>query len=686
MHKVSEKGTNRSGSLLLLVLGIILILGIFGGALYHSLTEKARFITMHANSMLFDFVAMEIASVFFNDLSEKLKDPNNPIFLEVLKASQNSFPVTIKIDKDELSRKFSFIGKKEFSSMSFSWDAYFVDPKPILNGDPWNDPWEKLCEINLNIDLSTGKLPLKLLRKSFKFSKPCKIQQLSPPVLSKFTLFIKNPELTDEKNEGYNCFENTIDGKSTQTAKNLPIVLSNSSDIKQTDLKKVGFVFLGGNQETQLHVTSGGDPEYGEFFQLLNIQKPEVKAPVFKYKDLPTSFSKTVKLSDSPLVQAKLEVQGILFGFYLVDNSNPVPQDMNYKRTLGKYFTSSGQNSRTKKSSVLHLIGNLKNPSPTKVIGKVKRVFPQYSALMADVDNDGKNDGVLAMMNTPPDYVTPSGGTIDFWESVVQPKTFKNKNTNQEISLSSFSVENLFGSKDQYMSFSSKLIMEDYNTSYNFLMDSSMEMPPKDFFKAVTGENYQISGEKVKIAHESDGRVFFNSDLNSLSTKIILSDRISMTAENQDEFFKECMENNSLNLRGQTVFIKKGPLTLPAGLEIETAGILAVKGDITVSGKISKKGEATLSLISVGGNILLKGVNEKVQAYLVALDGTVKNLTNTPLQIEGGIAVDRLPPESFANGGTLIYDCAFDPTRLQQEKSYSVQIGDYFDKWNFENK
>ncbi|MBF0409833.1 MAG: hypothetical protein HQM10_21000 [Candidatus Riflebacteria bacterium] len=678
----------RSGSMMLIVMGIIIITGLFGSVLYKSLSDKTNFIVIHSNSTLSDFAAMEIANVFFGELSEALKDSSSSVFRDLLESDISAFPKAVNIDKSKIESKIDFSSRKEFSHIKYSFSGTFADAETIFPSSEWNDKREKLFKSVLQIEISIGKLHLKNFSKSYFFSKPCKIQRLSPAVVSRFSLFVKNPEKTNENSEGYNCFENTIDGKNIEALANsyMPLIVFNNAKVKETELKNNACIFLGGDDEIQLHITSGGNPEYGEFFQFFPITKPENKAPLFNFNNLPGKFSQKTKISDSPILQVNLSVQGAFFGFYVLDNTNPVPQDMNYNRTLGRYFPTSDSKSRTKKSSILHLYGNLKNPSPAMVAGKVKRVFPQYSALMADTDSDGKPDGILAMLNTPSDYQTSTGGQVDFWQNVTRLTTFKVKSNGQTYDVSSFSIKDLFSSKTEYMNFSSKLCMEEYNKVYNYLMDSTKQFPPPDSFKSKTKLDNLINAKDFKILDESSTNTLYKADLNKVTTEKLISDRITMTCSDNSEFIERFVINGKMNLVGQTVLVKKGPVIIPAGVVYENSGVLIVKGNIVIKGGISRQKAGVFSCISSGGDIELHGTNEKIQAFLVALEGTVVNKSTSPVNIEGGIAVEKLHPDSIKSGGTLTYDSLFDPSAAINYDLYSAQISDFYDRWDYDLK
>jgi len=668
----------------LVILGSIMILGILGFSLYKSISEKAQFVNAHTTSTLMDMAALEMASVIYESIGAEIANTESDLFKKLVKATSTDFPVKVTGLDRKWSDLYTFSGKKEFAGLFSSADVRFDEYTPILATSSWQDPWEKRCNLNLTLEISLGRRPMRRLGKIYRFSRPCKIQSMSLPIISKFTLFIKNPEETNETNEGYNCYENFSDGKATQCSKVLPMIVFNTTEYRQLDLKKAGYIFLGGNKEIQLHVTSGGDEQNGEFFQFFNVNKAENQVPVFTITNTPNTaaFTKPYRLSDSPPQNANLAIQAALYGFYSLDSSDP-PNDMNYKNTLEKYFSSS--KSRSMKSSFLHLYGNITNPTPTLVVGKVARVFAQYSALTADLDNDGKHDGILVMLKAPAQYITDNGKSSGFWDLLRLPTIFKSKKKNLEIELFSTSLEKIFEKEDNYEQMASKLVLQDYNKVYDSLIDQSKKVPPQEHFKAKSYGEYMQTGEKFIINHD-DGRSLYNGNLNKLMTNELLLNRVSLTVEDQEEFDTTFLKNANLDLQGQTIYVKKGPLQLPSKVVVVNPGIIAVNGDIKITGEIKRATDHDLlSLVAAGGgNILIEGTNEEIQAYLVALDGTIKpTKSNNKVTIKGGMTVGKLMPADWPSGAQLIYYPGFDPTR-NTENNYSVIIGDYYEQWAVE--
>lgn len=681
----SSVGSRRGSIIFLIVIGSIIVLGVLGFSLYRSISEKASFVNAHTTSCLMDFAAFEVSNVVFESIGAELANPSGALFKQLVRAGPDDFPVKVSGLDETWAKSFAFSGRKEFAGLSCEIDARFDGYAPLAALSQWKDSREKLCRLDLTIDISLGRRPMRRLGKTYKFGKPCKVMGMTLPVVSKFTLFVSKPEDTSETAEGYNCFENFIDGRPAQSTKNLPLILFNSPDYRQIDLRKVGYVFLGGDKDLELHVTSGGDSEYGEFFHFFNINKPEIQPPLFSLNTLPDTlaFKQDFRLSDSPPTTAKLGLQGVLFGFYVIDNSNP-PADMNYKNTLEKYFCSA--NSRRMKSSSLHLFGNIANPSPTIVLGRVKRVYPQYVALTADLDQDGRSDGILTMLRAPAEYTTSGGTKAALWDTLKLPANFFSKKKNVQVGLGSVSMQKIFETEKNYLGNSSRLVKEEANRAYDYLLDQGRKFPPPTQFQTKNYGAYLQTGEDFKLSHLSTGGSIFQGNLKKIDESALLTDRITHVVEDAAQFSAQYLVNGELDLRGRAVMVKKGPLELPTRLQVSKGGILVVKGEIKVSGGITcETTDVVLTLASFGGDIVLESGNDEVQAFLVALGGTIKpGKLNTPVKIKGGMAVSRLKPTDWPAGARITYDTRYDPSQAGEE-FYTALLADFFETWSVDS-
>lgn len=679
----------KSGSIVFVaVIGSLIIMSILGFALFRTMSERSYFVNAHSILILMDTAAKEVAEVVSSSISKSMSDTDSDLFKQLLEAEANFKPIAITGKDSEWKNSYAFTGQKEFAEIAPSVAAKFTFISLLDESGEWKDEREKQIQLDIDVNLTYGKLGFRAFSRNYHFSRICRIQCNSLPVISKFTLFIKTPAETDEKNEGYNCYSNFNYGSPSKSSQVLPIVLFNNPDVKSTDITESGYVFIGGKKDIQLHVTSGSDPNYGEYFQFFNINSSKKGTPVFTVNKLPSTsaFTSSVDISQDTGLKGKLGIQGAIFGFYTLDKSSP-PNDMNFHNSLEKFFPSS--KSRTMNSSFLHLFGNLKHISATVVLGNVYRVFPQYTYLTADLDNDGKYECTWSILRSPAEYQTTGGSTVDFWDTIRLPKMLYVKRSTDKYDLDgTLLLQSIFMTRLQYDAMASRLVTEEYNRAYEYLKDNSSKIPPEVDYKKMTGKEVLQTGENFKITKKSDSKTIFEGNLNNISSKNIISNRISVVVNDQNEFNQTYINNKKLNMFGQVVFID-GPITIPSGITIQTSGTIIANGDITISGNITRENDLSkatpiLNLVTVKKNcsIVLSGINQQVYANLVALEGTVKiSRSDNRAKIFGGIAVDTLSPDDWKSGAEINFATEGDPT-LDNQKNYSFIMADFYDQWN----
>ncbi|MBF0547843.1 MAG: hypothetical protein HQM08_25620 [Candidatus Riflebacteria bacterium] len=688
MSKLLFISGHRHGSLIFsIMIGTLFVLGILAISLNYSMSEKSLFIYGHSNSLLLDMAAMEVTNQVFSAIGMELRNPDSPLFLKVLKAKKEDFPISIS---QVWPSSFDFQNRQDLPKFSSSIQAQFTDASALENNS-WKDPWEKFFCISVQIHLEINVSSLRKMKKIYKFSRLAKIHSLVLPIVSKFTLFVKNPEPSDESSAGYNCFRNTINGASLQPKNpnkevEAPLILFNSPEKKMIDLKKAGYIFLGGDNKIDLQLTNGADTTNGETFHFYPINKLTGEPPLFDVTMLPNTFQKTVSLA-SGSIQGRLGLQQTFFGFYDQDNCTP-PNSMNTENSLSLFFERNPP--RTMDSSCLHLFGSMTNPTPALVVGKVFQAFAAFSGLTIDIDNDGRPDGLLSLLKQPVGMQILSNST-GIWDLISIPSSFYSRKTNSTYGIDSrLTLKDIFVTPGTYLNYASTLMFEPYNKAYENLTSEKTDFPAVGKFR-----EFSFAGESVQIPFQFPGNNFelsvpqatvaFKLNLNTLETKDILTNRIDETFENQDEFNKRFLIGSSLDLKGKSIFIKDGVLELPPNLQVVNPGIIVVQKDIHIKGKIFQNDpKQPLTIVSMSGNITIDGINDEIQAYLIALEGSVFSNRNDRLKIVGGIAVKTLQPQQWKRGGTITYDPVFDFTQNNREKFYVAAIADCFNEWDME--
>jgi hypothetical protein len=669
-------GSRFGGTIIIIVLGILLILGLLGFSLLRSVSETSNVVYAHTFSLLLDQAGMELVRIITADLGRELRMPDSPLRRRLLETAPTAFPIVVSGRSSRWLQACSFYGQPLFENFTATIEVAFEAADPLSPDLP--DPWEKKFQLEIDLRLAMGKTAWRRISKRFRVTHLGKVQRLIPPVLGKFTLLVREPEPSDHANIGYNCVENRIDGSLLSSSRVRPLVLFHRTTLQQKDLKRVGWVGLGGAKDIQLHVAAGGDPRFGEIFQFFPLANPGTRPPLFVIQNVPgtSAFQSRLTLVSSPILRARLSLQGALFGFYTLDSSDP-PQDMNYDNTLERFFAAA--DARVMSSSMLHLCGNLANPSPTRVFGRVKRVFAQYSALVADLEPcDGRNDSVLCMLRNPARF-TGGGISIPFWDSLAPVSIMKVKGQAQPQEIEPFSMQQVFGTEAAYRAVCSRLVMEDYNRVNDYLSDTTNQIPPPQTYRTVFGDSrHALTNVKISTA---DGRILGPIDLENLSSAKLLQNRVSLVLNTPADLEGEYLSPAGLNPAGQVLYVKTGPLVLPRNTEVKSSGVLAVQGDIIVEGGLSCAPGVQVALVSRGGNIRIRQTNETIHAFLAALDGTVIPEGATPVRIVGGMAVKRLVPGDWPAGGEITWDDRFDCLQDDDTPSYAVQLSDYAERW-----
>jgi len=674
----------KSGMMIIVIaLVILVVLALLGLALNTSVGGLANQTSAYSSFTLMDQAAFEVAGVVFDSLAESLKNPDDPNFATLLKGSANgqlraTWPTT-----------FNFAEASDLRLVLNDIEVSYKTTQKLGESGQWHDPWEKFLEFVLTVDISAGRSRFRMFRRRYQFTKQGKVLKLTLPLVSKFTLFIRNPETTDEKNAGYNCFDNFVDGEVGQTSKVYPVCLNNGNNDAKDDVVNAGWVFLGGDKEIQLHTTSGNHISNGELFQFHSITNPERAPPMFEFNNLPDTavFNNGTMFLDSA-IKATATVRGSYFGFYKWDKK--LGSDMNKQGVLQRFFSSA--QSRTMSSSALHLTGTYEAPSPTVVIGKVKRVFAYYSGLIYSASGEGSSAKFLDMLEAPPAVIT-NDGAQSFWQTVNLERVFPgNQFAREQLEFSAHEVtaEKLFATSENYLKFASSLVTEPFNRVYDYMYNDSGQLPPPEKFNKTTGIPYEITGENLQLKDKATEAMLFNGNCHTFSSQDLLLDRVSVVIDNQQAFFRRFKKGNTLDLARQVILIK-GALELPDNLEIKNPGIIFVRGNITLQGGVNRSQQGPLSLVSLGGDLIMETVNQEIWAHLVALDGTVCPSNHNPVKLYGALAAGRLDlignqngQQRWAGGAAINYDARLDPAQANRESTYSINFADFYDDFQIQ--
>lgn len=686
-HRPLRRLTSRAGGVVLfLVMAILVVMTLLGLALNSMVGGAGNQTSAYSSLALMNHAAFEVAGVVFTSLDSTLRNPQDPNFQTILDGGDQAtlratWPTT-----------FTVAEAKELEVSVDAVEVRFEKTKDLAAGTGWHDPREKLLRLVLTIDVSSGKSSFHRFRRRYRFVRLGKVVRLGLPVVSKFTLFLRNPEPTDETNRGYNCLDTFIDGELGHTSAVSPLCLIHAPAASRDDLPAAGWVFLGGDKDLQLHVTSGNHATYGELFQFHSLENPQRSPPVFDFTDLPGTpvFRNGVMFLDSA-IKASVSIRGSYFGFYKWDRR--LGSDMNEQGILQRFFSSA--QSRTMSSSFLHLTGTYTDPSPTIVIGKVKRVFAYYSGLLYQASGEGASDKFLDLLEAPAAEIEDGGQAVGFWKTVNLKRSFPGQRFSRdtlELSAQEVTAEKLFSTPETYLKFASSLVIEPFNRVYDYLYNDSGTLPPPEKFTTATKLPVEMAGDNVRLADRQSGTTLFQGDLRRLTSRDLLLDRIGLVVPDAASFARRFLRDGALDLQRRVIMVR-GDLELPANLSVTSPGILVVEGTLRLLGGIRRCPDGPLTLVSLGGDIAIGAVNEEVWAHLVAFAGTVHPTNNSPVKLMGALAADRLNPvtgtgwqKGWPGGGTVTYDERLDPTRPDRQNTYAVQLADVDDDFQVDKE
>ena len=542
------------------------------------------------------------------------------------------------------------------------------------------DPLEKLLIIEVK-----ARGEYRALSRTLSESREILVQSDLLPLLSKFTLFVKEPETSDATNPGYNLFANDINGKpdtvNAPADKNyLPLVLYNHGETLAKlsyDLEDNGWIYLGGNQDVQLNLTSGADYQYGQYFHFYDFLEADQSKQAAFINDAPPSFFNSTYSYDGKNYEFFLK--HVIYGYFTIDAGSPAGS-MNKNSMLDRYLGDG----TTMRSSVLHLYGSAICPSPTRVFGRVYQSYPIYSGVTVDVDGDKKRDGLLTLLPAIEDGDFSSLVTKTQIPSSIANLT--NKSVDIQIDTDNVTYEKMFGDESTYQDYMSTVIdSEPYNRSIDYMMAKG-EFPPKTHVLDEDND-YPNDGAEVKLEVETNGKSssYFAGDLADIESDHLKS-RSFLHFATSEEFKKACLNGSTLTLNNQ-VYVKSGQLELPDNLHVTKGGVIICEESISFDGVTCQEGER-LALVSLKGNIS-SAFNHSSEANpaevsLVALEGRIGSTEKLhPFCVKGTVAAKKMEPRDIQAGGMIVYPIKNNPTAASRSETVKIHLADLASVWSF---
>jgi hypothetical protein len=463
--------------------------------------------------------------------------------------------------------------------------------------------------------------------------KDVKVIDLVPYVVSKFTLFLQ------EKPPG--CDPNLVVVKKTDIRNGEPDRANHHGPIffrhgPARNLEENGWVFLGGG-DYRLNLT-WGESGWGEQFLLLKkgwviTSDPEAALP------LPPNY-----------VTAML--QRGFFDQIKADND-----------LLDHFDFDGGPDPVTQRATVLHLFGapaesgvdSELDVSPTYVLGQVRRRFLdlRYIRRVSDGKKSFLPCSTLTQWQRPAPAPWPS--TPEFG---VKTEVFG-------------------GDFERYVPYMSNVPQIQtrklsYNRSVDYMVEPQELDPPYRLMDTVRVTHrmpqnrdflYEPSLNTGDVVlRTQSGKKLFDGNLSRILMDDLYLKRRAIYTMPAVSFARFLAKNKRVP---GIVLLTGGDVTIGKDVEFESGGIIAASGSITIRANVRVKPYGRpLVLASLSGNVNLKGAR-RVQASLVALNGTINREPGSPLDVCGNLVARSVDLDKFTGGsdvGKVVYDSRLDPT------------------------
>jgi hypothetical protein len=505
------------------------------------------------------------------------------------------------------------------------------------------DPREKFGVLAI-----TSRATYRGVTRSIEASKQVKVVNITAPVLSKFTLFVRDRGGQEPNLLTYSPQDPGAGFRKDQEAAS-PLVFHHRQD-RYPAVEGEGFlplapvlsglapdagglVFMGGADSWYLNLTHGlGTGPLEELFQLR-------RARYRMESDLP----------------GVLHEYGMTFGFYegLLDSAKfgSAASPAVYPRP------GSTGDAVEPGTSALHLYGDVENVTPTIVLGPVFRSYVSLHLL----------DGLWYPYRTSGEFAAVED-TSRFRSSYqeyarvmarVQHEPYNRAYdyivTNEEI-LEPSGLVTAEGTP---------FVPESYLTPDSLLRVQPAASGDENFLYPTPGEEAtgllhlaRVSEDGTAIADLFRGAL---EDLDGPLLEELLVAKAVYGVEDAGEFFDRFLVDEVLDVPG-IVWIQSGDLELDASVFRRGCMVLAA-GGVTVRGAITPEDETDpVTLVALSGDLRI-ATSQTIQAHLIALRGQVTSQGR--LDVQGALAAGSLDLENMVLGAepkVITYDHDLDPT------------------------
>jgi hypothetical protein len=707
---------NNSGMAIPIIICIVLLSSIFFLTVSF-LTQNQQ----HAAKVYFDAEnALYIAEATSNEIFSCLKSVNfpgddrpgmqklyNELFEKPAGQEAKSIKLEAGIDIDRYLLDFKQVSPLKIEATAFL-SKFCVLELPESSPGFKSDPTEKEGLIKLEIRVEFGKA-IKVLNRIHKI----KIARITHPVLSRFSLFVKNAPSGSNRLEKINPlhqkFSSLNANANSYFLKNstrpcAPIILNNGgiSDLapqgqysfsnlheKNKQLAEDNaLIFLGGKWELGL---AGGAPnsKYSERF-LTRLAAYDIHFLVNKMSQKAREDGKLSPLPDVTIQGAYLSIFGMEDDIAFKDSS-VIPLE---KTQAYQFFKDQDTNkpvAQMKGSSAFRLFGEVKNFCPTIVLGNVARFYRKQIALDCRIWGKVFKDVTMPYLDQ------------NSFSKLVRPNLLSVFTNDAKTRNTLKGVSKVFGLRDgnigdalfvwPYYStwFRSDIIKEHYMRGLDFALtnketgaygqevtkgNQTSPLPPNgqiykdlqnkrielDAPVSSTNPESRFSGQSVNI-NDLAGNIIFKGDLATINFVDDMTVRASMHFKTIEDFSQRCIAGDSetkqrLILPGNVVVKRKGllsPLSLKITkpLFVERGGTIVINGPVYIKAGIKALTQEPLTIVS-SDKIQIE-TSETIEASLCAQKGIFKDSNTDGFIINGSVAAEKIDTESLVKGPTPKY-------------------------------
>jgi len=681
----------RHGFVFPLVVGVIFVLGIFFGALSFLSRGQVQSAVHYVESTKALELAEAGAAWASTLLASGSYNPKPDFFpLELLKAIFDITPN--KIEEHIIRPPDTLEEYRRSLDGTLKIVARVTKPRKF---DPicgfFSDPIEKYGELEIVSTASVGKAARKV-----RVTRGFKVFLAVHPVLSKFTLFVREQPANDQ----INCLLRNSTSEGFENG--APLVLQNQEQpfnavdksihipalptIPQLALDS-GWVFLNSPNSSWTLNLSGSSGETGEYDDRLLLRFARYDDPVLKA---------AMKVAQPNQLKGMMrQYQGIKSKFLVFTSSGPVEKTA--ADVLGVHYLFGD----IPKVSILRPFGTGSRLSPTLIFGPVFRKYIHYRLIQADLMDPNTGNLVPFKPTVVPGF--PDQNSFD--DGIRNPLTTGSQKYSADITilcqLFTIDPQNPATSWAWYKAMATELTTDPYLDSLDYLYLQAKESGPVNdpvpsSFSEPLPEiltNFDQWKPSVPLAESlktATGQInrgktpVYKGNLGDIEGLKELQAKITVNFPTSADFSSRCIRKGILRIPG-IIYINQGGLELDTPLQVDAGGIIIVNGDITVSAGIIASDPVTL--ISTQ-NITIK-TSSRIEARLVCLRGEFR--AQGGFNILGGVAAKKLNLSDMLHGQpkTIAFDGRFDPFRrdtanqpnplyrykISEEEEYIIEPG-----------